>query len=99
MRDTAVGEFLRRDVGPGLPANAGGEVSDHSQPLLASIVLAISLQSTARVLTQIRSCSDRSSGLSIKKKRGREQNSAMHHIYGNAQWSGDQLHVRLERRL
>ena len=28
---------------------------------------------------------------------GREQNSAMHHILENAQWSGDQLHVRSER--
>ena len=28
---------------------------------------------------------------------GREQNSAMYHIRGNAQWSGDQLHVRPER--
>ena len=30
---------------------------------------------------------------------GREQNSAMHHIRGNAQWSGDQLPVRSERWL
>ena len=30
---------------------------------------------------------------------GREQNSAMYHIRGNAQWSSDQLHVRPERRL
>ena len=29
----------------------------------------------------------------------REQNSAMYHISGNAQWSSDQLHVRPERRL
>ena len=28
---------------------------------------------------------------------GRELNSAVHHIRGNAQWSGDQLHVRPER--
>ena len=28
---------------------------------------------------------------------GREQNSAMYHIRGNAQWSSDQLHVRSER--
>ena len=28
-----------------------------------------------------------------------EQNSAMYHIRGNAQWSSDQLHVRSERRL
>ena len=27
------------------------------------------------------------------------KNSAMHHIRGNAQWSGDQLHVRSDREL
>ena len=50
MRGTAVGEFPLKTRGPVLPAN-GGEVSDHSQPILASIVLAISLQSTARELS------------------------------------------------
>ena len=35
-------------------------------------------------------------GLHVHSNSGREQNSAMHHIRGNAQWSGDQLHVRSE---
>ena len=30
---------------------------------------------------------------------GREQNSAMHEFFGNAQWNGDQLHVRPDRLL
>ena len=38
-------------------------------------------------------CSDR------ELRSGREQNSAMYHIPRNAQWSGDQLHVRSERWL
>ena len=33
-------------------------------------------------------------GLHVHWNRGREQNSAMYHIRGNAQWSSDQLHVR-----
>ena len=37
--------------------------------------------------------------LHVHSNSGREQNSAMYHIRGNAQWSGDQLHVRPERRL
>ena len=35
----------------------------------------------------------------VHSNSGREQNSAMYHIRGNAQWSGDQLHVRSERWL
>ena len=35
----------------------------------------------------------------VHSNSGREQDSAMYHIRGNAQWSSDQLHVRLERRL
>ena len=35
----------------------------------------------------------------VDSNGGREQNSAMHLIRGNAQWSVDQLHVRLKRRL
>ena len=38
-------------------------------------------------------------GLHVRSNGGREQNSAMHHIRGNAQWSGDQLHVCPERWL
>ena len=38
-------------------------------------------------------------GLHVHSNGGREQNSAMHHIRENAQWSGDQLHVRSERWL
>ena len=38
-------------------------------------------------------------GLHVHSNSGREQNSAIHHIRGNAQWSGDQLHVRSEKRL
>ena len=34
--------------------------------------------------------------LHVHANSGREQNSAMYHIRGNAQWSGDQLHVRSE---
>ena len=37
--------------------------------------------------------------LQVHSNSGREQNSAMYHICGNAQWSSDQLHVRPERRL
>ena len=37
--------------------------------------------------------------LHVHSNSGREQNSAMYHIRGNAQWSGDQLHVRSERCL
>ena len=37
--------------------------------------------------------------LHVHSNGGREQNSAMHHIRGHAQWSGDQLHVRPERWL
>ena len=37
--------------------------------------------------------------LHVHSNSGREQNSAMYHIRGNARWSGDQLHVRSERRL
>ena len=37
--------------------------------------------------------------LHVHSNSGREQNSAMYHIRGNAQWSSDQLHVRPERRL
>ena len=37
--------------------------------------------------------------LHVHSNSGREQNSAMYHIRGKAQWSGDQLHVRLERWL
>ena len=33
-------------------------------------------------------------GLHVYSDSGREQNSAMYHIRGNAQWSSDQLHVR-----
>ena len=33
-------------------------------------------------------------GLHVDSDSGREQNSAMYHIRGNAQWSSDQLHVR-----
>ena len=32
-------------------------------------------------------------GLHVHSNGGREQNSAMYHIRGNAQWSSDQLHV------
>ena len=35
--------------------------------------------------------------LHVHSNPGREQNSAMYHIRGNAQWSGDQLHVRTEK--
>ena len=35
-------------------------------------------------------------GLRVRSTSGREQNSAMHYICGNAQWSDDQLHVRPE---
>ena len=38
-------------------------------------------------------------GLHVHSNGGREQNSAMHHIRGNAQWSGNQLHVPSERWL
>ena len=41
----------------------------------------------------------RRDGLHVHSNGGREQNSAMHYIRGNAQWSGDQLHVRPERWL
>ena len=37
--------------------------------------------------------------LHVHSNGGREQNSAMHHICGNAQWSSDQFHVRPERWL
>ena len=37
--------------------------------------------------------------LHVHSNSGREQNSTMCHIRGNAQWSSDQLHVRPERRL
>ena len=33
----------------------------------------------------------------VHSNSGREQNAAMYHTRGNAQWSGDQLHVRSER--
>ena len=36
-------------------------------------------------------------GLHAHPNGGREQNAAMYHIRGNAQWSSDQLHVRSER--
>ena len=36
--------------------------------------------------------------LHVHSNSGREQNSAMYHIRGNAQSSGDQLHVRPERK-
>ena len=39
------------------------------------------------------------SRLHVHSNSGGEQNSAMYHILGNAQWSGDQLHVRSERWL
>ena len=53
------------------------------------------------------SCGEQDSGytaeipdrLHVHSNSGREQNSAMCHIRGNTQWSSDQLHVRLERRL
>ena len=49
------------------------------------------------------SCGEQDSGytaeipdrLHVHSNSGREQNSAMYHIRGNAQWSSDQLHVRL----
>ena len=37
--------------------------------------------------------------LHVHSNCGREKNSATYHIRGNAQWSGDQLHVRSERWL
>ena len=37
--------------------------------------------------------------LHVHSNNGREQNSAMYYIRGNAQWSSDQLHVRSERWL
>ena len=37
--------------------------------------------------------------LHVHSNSGIEQNSAMFHIRGNAQWSGDQLQVRSERWL
>ena len=37
--------------------------------------------------------------LHVHSNSGREQNSVMCHIRGNAQWSSDQLHVRPERWL
>ena len=37
--------------------------------------------------------------LHVHSNSGREQNSAMYHIRGNAEWSSDQLHVHQERRL
>ena len=51
------------------------------------------------------SCGEQDSGhtaeipdrLHVHSNSGREQNSSMYHIRGNAQWSGDQLHVRPER--
>ena len=53
------------------------------------------------------SCGEQNSGhsaevpgrLHVHRDRGREQNSAMHHIRGTAQWSSDQLRVRTERWL
>ena len=39
------------------------------------------------------------SRLHVHTDGGREQNSAMHHNCGHAQWSGDQHHVRTERRI
>ena len=36
-------------------------------------------------------------GIHVHSNGGREQNSAMHHVRGNAQWSSDQLHVRTEK--
>ena len=52
------------------------------------------------------SCGEQDSGytaeipdrLHVHSNSGREQNSAMNHIRGNAQWSSDQPHVRPERR-
>ena len=38
-------------------------------------------------------------GLHVHSNSGREQNSAMHYIRGNAQWSGGQLRVRSARWL
>ena len=38
-------------------------------------------------------------GLHVHSNGGREQNSAMHEFFGNAQWKGDQLHVRPDRLL
>ena len=38
-------------------------------------------------------------GLHVHSDSGREENSAMRHVRGNAQWSSDQLHVRPERWL
>ena len=35
--------------------------------------------------------------LHVHSNSGREQNSAMYHTRGNAQWSSDQLHVRSEK--
>ena len=35
--------------------------------------------------------------LHVHSNSGREQNSAMYHIRGNAQWSGDQRHVRPQK--
>ena len=53
------------------------------------------------------SCGEQDSGnfaeipdtIHVHSNSGREQNSAMFHIRGNAQWSGDQLQVRSERWL
>ena len=38
-------------------------------------------------------------GLHVYSNNGSEQNSAMHHIRGNAQWSRDQLHVQKSAEL
>ena len=71
----------------------------------------IGAQSVLRVVDEVlrtdAHCGQQDSGytaeipdrLHVHSNSGREQNSAMCHIRGNAQWSGDQLHVRPERRL
>ena len=71
----------------------------------------IGAHSVLRVVDEVlraqKSCGEQDSGhsagipdgLHVHSNGGREQNSAMYHIRGNAQWSGDQLHVRPEKWL
>ena len=51
------------------------------------------------VASRGRSSAEVPDGIHVHSNNGRDQNSAMHYIRGNAQWSGDQLHVRSKRWL
>ena len=69
----------------------------------------IGARSVLRVVDEVLhtdECGEQDGGYSAKFqteymfiRSGREQNSTMYHTRGNAQWSSDQLHVRLERWL